>query len=101
MGQTRALLGTALLAVALLVTTTCCAEFYIWHDARGQPRVSNIPPSGMRDDGSIRSDFNPLSIAAQQAALRSRLKVRDRQLAAARAALQSGVVPEAESSRSK
>lgn len=101
MDQTRALVRMVLFAIALATPAILRAEFYTWQDARGQPRVSNIPPHGVRADGSIDTRFNPLSVAAQQAALRSRLKSRDAQLAAARAAFQSGAATAAESTRSK
>ncbi len=101
MDQARALVRMVLLAIALATPATARAEFYTWHDARGQPRVSNIPPRGVRADGSIDARFNPLSITAQQAALRDRLKARDRQLATERAALQSRDAADAESTRSK
>ena len=101
MGQARALVWMALLATTLVTPATLRAEFYTWKDASGQPRVSNIPPRGVRADGCIEARVNPDSIAAQRAALRDRRKARDGQLAAARAALQSRAAPDTDSTRSK
>lgn len=77
------LAGSLLLAVvALLCAQSTSAEFYRWTDAHGRVRVSNVPPRGVRDDGSLAPGFNPLSIQAQHAALRARLAARDAELAA-------------------
>ena len=73
------LLGVAV----LLYASGAAAEFYRWTDAHGRVRVSNIPPRGVRADGSIAPGFNPLSVEAQRAALRARLEARDAELAAA------------------
>ena len=79
------------------------AEFYRWTDARGQLRISNIPPQGVAIDGSLVPRYNPLSIESQQATLRARLKARDEALAATRVADQSvdEAGAESEEARSK
>ena len=74
-----------LAAIALLCAQATSAEFYRWTDAHGRVRVSNVPPAGVRDDGSLAPGFNPLSIQAQHASLRARLAARDAELAAAAA----------------
>lgn len=80
------LAGSLLLAVvALLCAQATPAEFYRWTDAHGRVRVSNVPPRGVREDGSLAPGFHPLSIQAQHAALRARLAARDAELAAAAA----------------
>lgn len=93
----RAVTWVVLLATTLLVSAELRAEFYTWTDRNGQPRVSNIPPRGVGADGRIEGRFNPLSIEAQQAALRRRLRTVDAQLEADRAALQSSAAPAARS----
>lgn len=87
-------LGTA----ALLMSCAAHAEFYRWIDSSGQARVSNIPPQGVRSDGSVSPAFNPSAIAVQQAALRARLQARDTALQAASQAAQSSADAEVESS---
>ena len=67
----------------------CSADFYRWTDVHGQQRISNIPPQGVAGDGSVTPRYNPSSIVGQQAALRARLKARDKALQAARDAVQS------------
>ncbi len=74
-----------LAVVALLCAPAALAEFYRWTDAQGRVRVSNVPPRGVRDDGSLAPGFSPHSIQAQHAALRARLAARDAELAAAAA----------------
>lgn len=59
--------------VAAVVAGPAQAEFYRWVDASGRTRVSNVPPAGVRADGSIAPRFNPNSIAAQHARMRERL----------------------------
>ena len=81
----RAATWLALFATTGLASSALRAEFYTWTDRNGQPRVSNIPPHGLGADGHIEGRFNPLSIEAQQAALRRRLKAVDAELDAARA----------------
>ncbi|MGE0860240.1 MAG: DUF4124 domain-containing protein [Gammaproteobacteria bacterium] len=83
---TRRAEGLLLGVVALLCAAPTPAEFYRWTDAHGRVRVSNVPPRGVRADGSLAPGFNPLSIQAQHAALRARLAARDAELAAAAAA---------------
>ena len=90
------------MCVCLLAPRAPQAEFYQWTDARGQARISNLPPRSVRTDGSIDPDHHAGSLAAQQAALRARFKQRDEELA--RAVEQSTRVapaPELESTRTK
>ena len=90
------------MCVCLLAPRAPQAEFYQWTDARGQARISNLPPRSVRTDGSTDPDHHAGSLAAQQAALRARFKQRDEELA--RAVEQSTRVapaPELESTRTK
>ncbi len=106
MPHLRAVVLFALCATTLLVNGTAHAEFYRWTDANGQLRISNIPPQGVASDGSVAPSYNPSSIAAQQTALRVRLKARDEALQAQSRAAQSildpaGESPEFDAARSK
>lgn len=106
MPRRRAVVLLTLWAAALLVTRQAHAEFYRWTDTSGQLRISNIPPQGVANDGSVAPSYNPSSIPAQQAALRARLKARDAALQAASRAAQSaadaeGETPEFDAARSK
>lgn len=50
------------------------AKFYTWIDGEGRKRVSDIPPLGVRNDGTIVEDHYPFSAAAQHRRLRDRLR---------------------------
>ena len=63
-----------ILAVAAFVVAPSNAEFYSWEDADGRRRISNIPPAGVDADGGVLPGHHPLSISAQHARLRARLK---------------------------
>ena len=51
--------------VAIAVPRPVPAEFYQWTDEEGQRRISNIPPNGVREDGTI---------VAQHARMREQLE---------------------------
>ncbi|MEX2482852.1 MAG: hypothetical protein WD928_18500 [Gammaproteobacteria bacterium] len=72
----RLLLAILLAAPAALVS----AEFHVWSDAEGRRRVSNLPPSQVAPDGTVRERFHPYGIAAQRARLRAELARRDAEL---------------------
>ena len=60
--------------VAIAVPRPVPAEFYQWTDEEGQRRISNIPPNGVREDGTIVDTYHPYSIVAQHARMREQLE---------------------------
>ncbi|MCB1745814.1 MAG: DUF4124 domain-containing protein [Gammaproteobacteria bacterium] len=73
----------ALACLLGLPAATAHAEFYRWVDADGQARVSNVPPSWVREDGSLKPNHHPYSIPAQHSRMRERLAREGAALAAA------------------
>ncbi|MGE0482756.1 MAG: DUF4124 domain-containing protein [Gammaproteobacteria bacterium] len=72
-----------LASLLCLVSLSAQAEFYRWTDAEGHARVSNVPPAGVRADGSLARNHHPYSIPAQHARMRERLAREADALAAA------------------
>jgi hypothetical protein len=101
MSDLRALALVVISALSLLAPQCAQAEFYRWTDARGQVRISNIPPQGVNSDGRVAPAYNPSSIQTQQRVLRARLKARDQALQEIPAAHQSADEVEVDGSRSK
>ncbi len=65
----------ATMAAAIMIAAfPTSAEFYSWVDEAGQTRISNIPPQGIREDGSVVDTYHPYSIIAQHARMREKLK---------------------------
>lgn len=91
--------AAALLCVVwLAVPAIARAEFYRWTDANGGARVSNVPPAGVRTDGSVERAYHPWSVAGQHARMRERLArqseiIEAQQAAAAKAAAADGLLP--------
>ncbi len=61
-------------AAIMIAAFPTSAEFYSWVDEAGQTRISNIPPQGIREDGSVVDTYHPYSIVAQHARMREKLK---------------------------
>ncbi|MEQ8662288.1 MAG: DUF4124 domain-containing protein, partial [Gammaproteobacteria bacterium] len=83
--------AACLLALALLVGGpggAAAPAFHRWVDADGRPRVSNVPPPGVRTDGTLRPAWHPNSIAVQHRRLRDDLARRDAELARRAGALE-------------
>ncbi len=68
------LLAATLATVATVVPRSVHGEFYKWTDETGQARISNIPPKGIREDGTILDTYHPNSIMAQHARMRKQLE---------------------------
>ena len=61
-------------AAIVIAAFPISAEFYSWVDEAGQTRISNIPPLGIREDGSVVDPYHPYSIIAQHTRMREKLK---------------------------
>ncbi len=67
-------LNVTLAGAIMIAAFPASAEFYSWVDEAGQTRISNIPPQGIREDGSVVDTYHPYSIIAQHARMREKLK---------------------------
>lgn len=56
-----------IVAVGSISCPDACAEFYVWRDAMGHKRISNLPPQGFASNGDLRSAHDPNSIVYQHA----------------------------------
>ena len=75
--RTSSGLAFAAALLALITAVAPCsvsAEFYKWTDEDGQRRISNIPPQGVREDGTVVDTYHPYSIIGQHARMREKLE---------------------------
>jgi hypothetical protein len=70
----RVFAGVVLVLLSAAIPRSAVAEFYKWTDEKGQSRISNIPPQGVRDDGTVVDTYHPNSIVAQHARMLEHLK---------------------------